>query len=316
MLYKNSLKILFSNFKNVWKSALYFLGLAIVSIILIYICVRPIYSMLESSGFVAGLIDVYSSFMKSLNLENLLLSIKDLGVELLNILSSNIGALWINFLGIFCTVFVFDVFVANLSIMANCNSLNYYMGSMNENGFYMSSGDTLGKNIKVSIAHFFVSLPIKLIIVGLFVLSLKLFSLTWLWSVFAVFIIICMLVLLISFKTALFSAWVPTMVILNYGVWKSLKMSLKIVFKKFGRIYASAVGVVLTMMAVNVFLGLFPFGVGFIVSVPATYMFISSFGMVVAFEGQGMRYYVDIYNVITPIKKERSDKIKEMKYIV
>jgi len=45
-------------------------------------------------------------------------------------------------------------------------------------------------------------------------------------------------------------------------------------------------------------------------------MLYCSFGMIVAFEGQGMRYYVDIYNVITPKKKETSDKLVEMKYIV
>jgi len=29
-----------------------------------------------------------------------------------------------------------------------------------------------------------------------------------------------------------------------------------------------------------------------------------------------MRYYVDIYNVITPNKKEISDKLNDMKYII
>lgn len=316
MLYKNSLKILFSNFKNVWKSLLYFLGIFIFTIVFMYLAIRPIYDLLIDAGFIQGILDVYASFLKSLNLEELLLSIKRLGGEFLQILTENMGVIWINFLAMFLTIFLFNIFMSNLSVMANCNCLNYYMGSMNEQGFYLSFKETLGKNLKVTLAHYIVSLPIKIIIVGLFVLSLKLFSVEWLWSMASVFIIICMLVLMLAFNTTLYSAWIPTMVILNFGVWKSLKLAFKMIFKRFGRIFGCAVGVVLTMIAVNMFLGLFTFGVGLLVSVPASYMLYSAFGMIIAFEGQGMRYYVDIYNVITPRKKENSDKLIEMKYIV
>ena len=64
------------------------------------------------------------------------------------------------------------------------------------------------------------------------------------------------------------------------------------------------------------FFGLFTCLVGLIVTVPASFLLYSSFGMVSAYESQGMRYYVDIYNVITPKKKERLDKLTDMKYIV
>ena len=316
MLFKNSIKILFSNFKNVWKSLLYFLGVFVFTILFMYLAIKPIYNLLVDTGFIQGVLDVYANFLKSLNLEDLLLSIKELGGEFLDILNENIGIIWINFVAIFLTMFLFNIFMSNLAIMANCNCLNYYMGSMSEQGFYMSFKETFGRNLKITLAHYFVSLPMKFLTIGLFVFSLKLFSVTWLWSMGAVFLIICILVLTLSFNLSIFVAWIPTMTILNFGVWKSFKMSLKMVFKKFGRIFGCAVGLVLTLITVNMFLGLFTFGVGLLVSVPASYMLYSAFGMIIGFEGQGMRYYVDIYNVITPRKKESSDKLAEMKYIV
>jgi hypothetical protein len=56
--------------------------------------------------------------------------------------------------------------------------------------------------------------------------------------------------------------------------------------------------------------------VGLLVSIPMSYLLYSSFGMVTAYECQGMRYYVDVYNVITPMKKEMKDKLEDLKFVV
>ena len=55
---------------------------------------------------------------------------------------------------------------------------------------------------------------------------------------------------------------------------------------------------------------------GLLISIPASFLLYSTFGMVVTYESQGMRYYVDVYNVITPQKRELTDKLSNMKYIV
>ena len=97
---------------------------------------------------------------------------------------------------------------------------------------------------------------------------------------------------------------------------KNLKIAFKNSFRRFGRTFGGAVGVVLVMIILNGLLGVFTFLVGLLISIPMSFMLYSSYGMIVTYEAQGMRYYVDIYNVITPKKKENSDKLSEMKYIV
>lgn len=317
MRYKNSIKIVFSNFNIVWKSMVYFLQFFVIMAGLLYLAINPIFSLLQKSGFVASFLDVYAEFLTSLNLSELLVSLKDLGVQLVNIFTTNMSSIWFNFVCIALILSFFMVIGTNLVVYPMSNSLNYYMGSINNYGFYSSFSDTFGKSLKVTLIKYFVSLPIDIINAVILYFSLKLFnSSIWIISFLAPFITILVLILLLSLKHSLFACWIPTMVTMNYNVWKSLGVGIKTSFRYFWKVYGTAVGVVLTIIVLNVFLGVFTLGVGFMISIPISFLLISAFGMVVTFEGVGNRYYVDVYNVVTPQKKEKTDKFEDMKYIV
>ena len=190
------------------------------------------------------------------------------------------------------------------------------MGSMNKHGFYTSFGENFWKSLKVQIVYFFVSLPVVIMNITLLILGIKIFSLSWVLSLLSGFLIFLELVLLLAFKYSLFAGWIPTMVVMNYGVLKSLKVSIKNAFRIFSRVFSSSIGIVLTIIIINIVFGLFTFMAGLLISVPASYLLFSIFGMVVTYESQGMRYYVDVCNVVTPKKRERSDKLNNMKYVL
>lgn len=317
MRYKNSIKIVFSNFNIVWKSMVYFLQFFVVIAGLLYLAINPIFSLLEKSGFVANFLDVYSGFLKSLNLSEFLISLKDLGEQLVNIFTANMSSIWLNFTCIALILGFLLVVGTNLVVYPMSYSLNYYMGSINNYGFFSSFSDTFGKSLKFTLIKYFVSLPIDFINIVILYFTLKLFnSGVWIISFLAPFITILILVLLLALKCSLFACWIPTMVTMNYNVWKSLGVGIKTSFRYFWKVYGTAVGMVLTIIALNVFLGIFTLGVGFLVSIPISFLLVSAFGMVVTFEGVGNRYYVDVYNVVTPQKKEKTDKFEDMRYIV
>lgn len=317
MRYKNSIKIVFSNFNIVWKSMLYFLTVLLCVSGLMYFAVNPIFELLKSSGFVDNVVGSYTEFLTSLNFSEFMLSIKDLSVDLIGLFSDNISTIWINFLSIALILGFLLVVFNHLAIYPMSNSLNYYMNSINSYSFYSSFSDTFGKSLKVTIVKYLVSLPIDFIIAVVLYFSLGLFNTNiWIVSFFAPFVIMLIFVLLFAIKSTLFACWVPTMVTLNYGVLKSLGVGIKTSFRYFWKVFGTAVGMILTIIVLNVFLGLFTFGVGFLISIPASFLLYSAFGMVVTFEGLGMRYYVDVYNVITPPKKEKTDKFEDMRYIV
>lgn len=316
MIFRNSVKILFSNFNIVWKLILYFLFVFLLTASLLYLFVSPIIKMIVDAGFLKILIEVYYNFMSSLNLTQALESLSLFFEDVFVFVVQNMAELWPYFLGIGFVALFLNLFMFNLSNYAICGSLNYYMGSLTKHGFFSSFKETFGQNVKMQLCYYITILPLRVLYVFLFCSSLILFRFSWIISLVGVFVLIIGLILLLALKYCLFATWIPTKIVTNYGVWKSFRFSLKMVFKKFGRVFGGAVGVVLTIFVLNVAFGLFTVFAGLIVSIPISFVFVAAFGMVVVYECQGMRYYVDIYNVITPKKKEAHDKFRDMKYIV
>lgn len=316
MIYKNTLKITLSNFDIVWKTIIYYLLVFALTGVLSFLCLEPIYKILVQSGFVENLTNAYSNFLTNLNLTQFLAEADDLVWQIGSILKHNLSVVWINFAGLGLIIFFFRTFLSNLTVMASCNSLHYYMGSMNKHGFYASFKETFGINIKVQLLYFVVSFPIKIIFYCLCFLCIKLIGISFWFTLLAIVLLLVLLCCFCALKHCVLDGWVPTIVVMNYGIWKSLKTSIKNSFRIFPRVFAGAIGVVATLIITNFFIGLFTFMVGLLITVPFSYFLVSVFGMIITYEGQGMRYYVDVYNVITPKKKDASDKLNSMKYLV
>lgn len=316
MLYKNSLKIMLSNFDIVWKTILYYAFLFLFVGVLGFFCINPVYKILEQSGFVENVINTYFNFLTNLNFTELLASLDDLIMQLASILKHNLSTVWINFAGLGFVVILVRAYLSNLTIMSSCNSLHYYMGSMNKHGFYMSFRETFGINLKAQFCYLLLNIPCDIIFWIIAFFCLKLFGISFWFTILAIVVFFTFVCCFCALKHCLFISWIPTIVVLNYGIFKALKISIKNSFRIFGRVFSNAVGLVLTLIFINFFMGIFTFSLGLIITVPISYLFVSVFGMVVTYEGQGMRYYVDVYNVITPKKKEIGDTLKAMKYIV
>lgn len=316
MVFRNSIKILFSNFNLVWKMIVYLLLFFICSGFVVYLCVSPIIEMIDGAGFFNRFVELYTDFMTSLNLTDLFDSVAQLMNEIFIFVGNNLSSLWLSFLSVGVVVFFVNAIIGSLTSMACCNSLHLYMGSMARQGFFTSLSENFGKNLKMQLVKYFVTLPINAIGIALLILDFQLFNISWLVSLLNVFVVIIGFILFAALKHTIFSVWVPTSVVMNYSIFKSLKVSVKTVFRRFGKIFGSAIGVVLTVICVNVILALCSFMVGLLISIPVSILLVNVFGMVVTYEGQGMRYYVDIYNVITPKKREDSDRLKDMMFIV
>lgn len=316
MVFKNSIKILFSNFNLVWKMLLYLLVWCVFFGIVVYLFARPIVEMIDTAGFFNRFVDVYTDFLTSLNLTSLFDSIAQLFDEVFIFIVNNISELWVYFGAIGLIILFVAPIVCNLICMPTCISLHLYMGSMARQGLSVSLRENFARNLRFQFAYYFVTLPINAIGIALLMLSFELFNMSWVVSLLAVFGIIIGFILFSAFKQTLFSAWIPTAVVMNFDVWKSFRVATKLSFKKFGKVFGNAIGIVLSLLCLNVFLGIFSFMSGLLISIPVTIVLLNVFGMLVVYEGQGMRYYVDIYNVVTPKKKEDSDKLKDMFFIV
>ena len=106
------------------------------------------------------------------------------------------------------------------------------------------------------------------------------------------------------------------MVVFNCGVFRALKAGFVISIRKFWSTFSNSIVLVLFILVINVCAGLATLGVGLLLTIPVSCVLYSMFGMVVLYDAQGMRYYVDSYNVVIPKKKYSSDKVKEVKYMI
>ena len=102
----------------------------------------------------------------------------------------------------------------------------------------------------------------------------------------------------------------------NKGVFSGLKDSMMILKRRFLQTYGNAFALVLTIVFLNVFGGVFTYGVGLIITVPVTLLLLSTFGMVAYYSASGQKYYLDPHNVMAPKTMEYTDTISNQKYIV
>lgn len=316
MLFKNSFKIMFSNFHLTWKSLIYHLFVLALTCFLMYLTFNPIYAVLVDVGFIGQVSSVYQEFVESLNLAELFESLSYLMSSLYHVIIDNMQTLWRYFVLLGLSIFFVGPYLTNLVSLPTCNSLHYYMGSMTKQGFFQSYNELFKKNLLVQFVYYIFSILSNILIMFVFMLSLRWITKFLTWSLFLVILLLVVMILLITFKNILFVSWLPTLTVTNYGIFKSWKVSLKNVFRKFGRIFANMFGFVLVIIFLNISVGLFTLTVGLAITVPASYVFYNAFGMATVYECQGMRYYVDTWNVITPMKKEVGDRFSDMEFMV
>ena len=316
MTYKNSVKILLTNFSLVWKVLVYIILAGAVVVTLSYFALKSVFLKFLDSGVVELFLEAYSIFLTNLNLTVFLQSMGDCVVKLLDWFHAILPEIWLNLVLFILIIGVFREIVFNLVYLPITNTVNYYMGSMIKYPFVNSMVSTFGLNVRYQLVHLFTLYPIKLLTTYVLVQSFRLFTLQWMWPIVTLFLIVLLFTLLTVTRVCIFNVWLPAMVVFNCGVFKALGKGLKITLRKFLSTFSNSVALVLTILTINVVAGFATFGVALLITVPVSYMLYSVFGLVVLYDSQGMRYYVDSYNVVVSKKKDSTDKLKNLKYIV
>ena len=316
MTFKNSMKILLTNFSLVWKVLLFLSLCTMVLGTLVYLTLKSVVMLLLDSGVLNVFIDSYSAFLTDLNFTLFLQDIGDGVVMLGDWFKSVFPRIWINILLFVLLIVIFRSIIYNLAYMPITNKINYYMGSMTKYPFINSFVSTFGLNLKYQLVYTFTLLPIKLLSTYAIVKMFRLFTINGLFPLVSLFLIILAFTLISVIRVCLFNVWIPAMVVFNNGVFSALFRGIKISIRKFWTTFSNSTILVLTILVVNVMAGLATVGVALLVTIPASYILYSIFGLVVLYDAQGMKYYVDSYNVVVPRKKDTTEKISTVKYII
>ena len=316
MLYKNTFRLLFSNSHLIWKILLHLVIALLVIGGLSLIAAIPVVQLLINESFFEKLFEIYTAFINSFDLKTFIMRIGDLSIKFVDIINANITDILLSVFGVGFVLFILGSIVLKFYSMPTTINLYYYMSSNTKHSYLNSMASSFKSNIIYQLVSLFLLLPINALMYYLLLYSFRFFKLGGLFIIFSPFIILFGFSLLMALKHTIFAGWLPSIVVRNKGVFAALKDAMIIPKRRFFQTYGNAFALELTAIFINVFGGVFTYGVGLILTVPATVLMFATFGMVTYYSATGQRYYLDPYNVMAPKFVQYTDKIHNQKYIV
>lgn len=314
MMFRNSVRLLLTNFSNVWKLLVYYI---ICTVLTVLICV-PILSPVVGKLSEANVFGDFWALANSMfyNPGDIAYTINDVINTFSTVISSNASQFLVNYI-LFGFVIVFVApFLFGLGSLPMGDVLYGFMTSQVRYTFTGSFIRNLGKSSLYCLTKILFVLPLNLIIVAVAYGILKLATMNSIGFVLLAIVCFAIFMMLIALKVSLYNCWMPGMAVLNIGPFKALKISFKSVFRKFGSIYSTAILFALLAMAVSFCIGIFTFLIALVVIIPLIVFTFIVFQMVSYFTSQGMRFYVYPDMFISPKKFEERDTIKKIRFIV
>ncbi len=311
MMFKNSLKLFVANFSVFWKLLLY----KVVAILVCALFLIPTYS---AWSHCLGVVN-FSTILTDFATKTVFLNTSSLLSNMFLLVQAFVNALVVMF-NVFPFAFFYSIFVVlillpflfGLSSIPTGEGLYSYMASLSKSSFMATFVSKLGVSSVYSIYRTLITLPFIVIFgSGLYGL-LSLSTYDGLIQIFLPIIIVVYFVFILSLLVTTFCGWMPATVVFNIKPSKSFKKGIKAVSRRYFRVFSS---VFIIIFFTTLFSMMFT-SFSLIALVPLASVSIIMLEMVMFFESQGMRYYVDLDSIISPKKLEQCDKFDKVKNII
>lgn len=299
MSYKNTMRLIASNFALVWKQALYFLLCFVALFACTYGVSKPLFMLLKDNGIFGEFNDTINS-VYAFN-TNIFISFFDTIKHILNLISVNFSDIYVSLILFFIFAILLPYILFQISIF-NLSSIIYKKLSMNMNVRYVQNLiGTLQISIKYALTNIVLNLPFMAIKILIFEIYLSISNST-IGSYLGMFFMVTFFVVINSIKRTFFSSYTGLAVEKETASPVVFGNSVPLTIKNFWNTLATSVIVELTVVATNCFICLFTFFSGVFVIVPASFVFVSIFYIVVYFNKCGQRYYLGNNYIFNPVK--------------
>lgn len=313
MIFRNTFRLLLTNFSNVWKALLYYIICIALTFCVCWSISQPIINELSKAHVFSDLGNLLNSFFSTP--QTAPYSINQIIDNAWGVIVSNVQFKFNYVFLIVWLLFVFP-FSLNLAQLALGEVFYGFMTSQVKYGFTGRYIKNIGKSCLYTLVSYFVHFAFNALAIALFVAMIKLLTLgNFAYALLGV-LLFAVLICLVSFKRTLFACFMPAMAVLDCNPFKALALNFRGVFKNFFRIFSNAITIVLTAIVVNLIFCVFTFGVSLIITLPLTAVVFVIFQMVSYFSSFGMRFYVYPDMFISPKRFEEQDRIKKIKYLV
>lgn len=312
MMFKNTVRLLMANFSTVWKLILYYLVILGIIVGLMSPFFGIIGSSINATGDLSKIGELLTTFNVSVNfigfVGQLNILIASVLESILTLFATNVWvAIYLSVLLLYVVPVLFGL--ADLPVG---QSLFGYMSSLTKYSFVGSYVSMLGRSIRFQLFKNLTYLPFNILIAAIFVLTLKLATVGGLMVYFLPIVILVPFILLTALKRTLLSGWMPAKVVYDCNMFVAFGKGLKAVFKRFFRVFSTAL-----VMTVIVFAFSYLFGTyALLVIIPVAMAMFYVFEMVTFYSSQGMRFYVDLDTIVKPKLLEECDSFKKVKHVI
>lgn len=316
MIFKNTFKLLMTNFNLTYKVFLYKLVALMVSVAVAGTIGMPFISKLAEIGFFAFFGDKFLLMFESFNITNIFVGMKDIFLKIIEVFSSLSGEILVNACVSIAVFVLMFVLIGNLDELAVIDCLNANLTSKTKLSFFKSLVGKSFKSISKNLLKFVISLPFFALLGLVLFYGFTLYNTAEAVVKILIPMIMFLLILFVcGIHLSLISGFSPSIIVHDKGSFKSLKIGFKTIFKKYFKLLSSSIMFVFVVLVLNIFISVYSFFAGLIITLPITIVLINLFKMIAFYECSGMRYYVND-NIRTPLRKEELDKMNKMKYII
>lgn len=297
MSYKNSIKLMFSNFSLVWKQLAYLLVVFVISALISVAISMPTIELLRNEGFFSHAKDLLEAVYINPSLINQ--TISEILTSFFTIIWSHAAGYIVSFIGFILSAIVLPAFLIGLGEYAVCFVSSKKLSSNVKLGFSSSLLTNAKDASRYSLYRLLIGAVTDLIILGFLLVYLKLAS-GIILTIVLLLVFMAILVFLRSFKLTLLGLIVSKMIEEDKSIKRSQDELIKLSARAFWRSFSNAVIVVLTIIALNLFAGVFTILAGLIVTIPLSMVFKCIFMITNYYTISGKKYYLNENLIIEP----------------
>ncbi|MBQ9790490.1 MAG: hypothetical protein IJW24_02725 [Clostridia bacterium] len=301
MAFKNSLKLLASNFSVVWKHLVYVLITTLISVGLVLAFANPVIEVLRESGWIG----TASGLIKTLYTEPIAIFdvVKELALTFFGVIYASFPSIWFSVIGLVLCGYFVPTFLAGIGFYNVTSVVQKQMTSLLCVGYTQNMISTLKSSTKYSLMKIAIKIPFDLVklflIVSFFRLSTSFFT-----NLIFLSLLTLGLILVSGLEITSIAAFAPCMVDIGGNPFRSFSKSIVPVFKKFMKTYSNAIVITLCSVLVNMLLGVFTVFSSLLVTIPASAVFVAIFGNVVYLSSNQKRYYLSKSIIVNPSNDE------------
>ncbi len=305
MMFLNSLKLNFSNWKKTLKFFLYFLVVWGVCFTLILPCFFE-FKTLIATNFQARDVRMLGIFADGYGrgLQNVLSCCSE---SLVDSFQTNAPLASYGLI----VAFVFLPFFINIGRYAYLEMLDNYMSSHNEIGFFSALVKSLKKSVPFALCKI-LHLIVFITIVLFSLYGLSLISNEGFVNYGLIIVALLLLTILFTFNHILVLGWASASIVFGCNVLSAYKKGLKAVCRHFWSIFNTTFLINLVFWAISFMGGVYVF----LIMIPIGNCIFCLYDIVAFFTSQGMRFYISDTKIMTPKRLEEVDKISKTAFIL